>query len=58
KAAEHYRKADTTAARASVFDSTGLRWSELLRLPYFDITRGVVVDSMQNLFLGLLKEHF
>ncbi|KAK0436315.1 uncharacterized protein EV420DRAFT_1652614 [Desarmillaria tabescens] len=36
----------------------GLRWSELLRLKYFDITRFVVVDAMHNLFLGLIKEHF
>ena len=35
-----------------------MRWSELLCLPYFDISRCVVVDSMHNLFLGLLKEHF
>ncbi len=42
----------------SWFDLTGKRWSELERLPYFNITRFVVVDPMHNLFLGLLKEHF
>lgn len=36
----------------------GIRWSALLRLPYFDIVRFVVVDGMHNLFLGLIKDHF
>jgi hypothetical protein len=36
----------------------GVRWSELLRLPYFDPSRFVVVDAMHNLFLGLIHEHF
>jgi hypothetical protein len=40
------------------FNKSGVRWSELLRLPYFDIARCVVVDLMHNLFLGLIKEHF
>lgn len=40
------------------FDQSGLRWSEFLRLPYFDPTRFVVVDPMHNLFLGLIREHF
>jgi hypothetical protein len=34
-----------------------VRWSELSRLPYFDVTQHVVVDAMHNLFLGLIKEH-
>lgn len=41
-----------------VDDSSGIRWTELLRLPYFDPTTFVVVDPMHNLFLGLIKEHF
>jgi hypothetical protein len=36
----------------------GIRWSELLRLPYFDLSRCIMVDSMHNLFLGLIKTHF
>jgi hypothetical protein len=35
-----------------------VRWSELLRLPYFDPTRFVVIDAMHNLFLGLINKHF
>lgn len=56
--AEKYFAAKTEAAAQSTFDKSGVRWSELLRLPYFDFSRFVVVDSMHNLFLGLFKEHF
>ncbi|KAI0628591.1 hypothetical protein C8Q77DRAFT_1162009 [Trametes polyzona] len=34
------------------------RWSELARLPYFDMCRMIVIDPMHNLFLGLVKSHF
>lgn len=40
------------------FDSSGMRYSILHELPYFDPTRFVVVEPMHNLFLGLIKEHF
>ncbi|PPR01352.1 hypothetical protein CVT24_006317 [Panaeolus cyanescens] len=58
KWAGKYLAAETPDARQAIFDACGIRWSQLLRLPYFDITRCVVVDSMHNLFLGLLKRHF
>ena len=35
--------------------STGVRWSELLRLPYFDPIRFITVDPMHCLFLGIAK---
>ncbi|KAF8509298.1 hypothetical protein BU17DRAFT_28859, partial [Hysterangium stoloniferum] len=57
-AAESYCRAATPESRFNEFNKTGVRWSELLRLPYFDIACCVVVDSMHNLFLGLIKEHF
>jgi hypothetical protein len=56
--AEQYKAAENEKERQSIFDSAGLRWSELLRLPYFDPARFIVVDAMHNLFLGLVKEHF
>jgi hypothetical protein len=55
--AEAFKDAETEEDAQTIFDSTGLRWSELLRLPYFDPARFVVVDAMHNLFLGLIKEH-
>ena len=41
-----------------IFAQTGVQWSELLHLPYFDPTRFVVIDAMHNLFLGLINKHF
>ena len=49
--------ADEKERREAVHDS-GIRWSELFRLPYFDPSCFVVVDAMHNLFLGLVQEHF
>ncbi|KAG9082319.1 hypothetical protein FRC06_005121 [Ceratobasidium sp. 370] len=36
----------------------GYRYSELLRLPYWDPTKMIVVDAMHCLFLGLVKWQF
>jgi hypothetical protein len=55
--AEEWLEAPSKAARGHVFTRTGVRWSELLRLPYWDPTRTVVVDGMHNLFLGLVQFH-
>ncbi|CDO68121.1 hypothetical protein BN946_scf185044.g29 [Trametes cinnabarina] len=52
-----WRDAPTEADRTAIFDEHGLRWSELLRLPYWDPTRYAVVDAMHNLFLGDLRHH-
>ena len=43
--------------RADLFKQSGIHWSELLHLLYFDIVQCVMVDAMYNLFLGLIKEH-
>lgn len=56
--ADNWRNATTANTAQSCFDSSGVRYSELLRLPYFDPSRMIVVDSMHNLFLGLIMEHF
>jgi hypothetical protein len=34
------------------------RYTQLSRLPYFDLVRQIVIDPMHNLFLGLVKTHF
>jgi len=57
KSANAFKDAETEQDAETIFKSTGLRWSELLRLPYFDPTRFIVVDAMHNLFLGLIKQH-
>ena len=43
--------------RAELYERTGVRWSELLRLPYWDPTKFVVIDSMHGFFLRLLQRH-
>ncbi|KAJ8514537.1 hypothetical protein ONZ45_g7942 [Pleurotus djamor] len=57
-AAEEFRIASSAKAMEAAFEKNGMRWSEFSRLPYFDLSKYVVVDSMHNLLLGLLKEHF
>lgn len=57
KYAGKWKKAPTEAERDRLFKKYGLRWSELLRLPYWDPTKFALVDSMHNLFLGELRHH-
>ena len=56
RAAERYQACGSQGNRLDQFNKTGIRWSELLCLPY--IAPCVIVDPMHNLFLGLVKEHF
>ncbi|KAI1782190.1 hypothetical protein LXA43DRAFT_843670, partial [Ganoderma leucocontextum] len=51
------RDAESTLVREYNFARTGIRWSELLRLGYWNPILYVVVDSMHNLYLGLLQRH-
>lgn len=55
--ANQWHDAKTESERVALFKKHGLRWSELLRLPYWDPTRFAVVDAMHNLFLGELRHH-
>ncbi|PKB93788.1 hypothetical protein RhiirA5_256347, partial [Rhizophagus irregularis] len=45
----------SNASRKCFTKDTGIRWSELLRLSYFDPIRFIVVDPMHCLFLGIAK---
>lgn len=56
--ADLYHSAADEASMTEQFNKTGVRWSELARLSYFNMVHCVIVDSMHNLFLGLIKEHF
>lgn len=53
-----YKNAAAEPRQKVVTTSTGLRYTEFLRLPYYNATKSLVVDPMHNLFLGLIKEHF
>jgi hypothetical protein len=57
QAAQAYKEASSKTEQKKFFDAKGVRWSELLRLPYWDPTKFVVVDGMHNLFLGLVQFH-
>ena len=56
-AALAWRNEPSRAQREKMAKKTGIRWSELLRLEYWDPTRFAIVDSMHNLFLGALRHH-
>ncbi len=55
--AEEWLAATSKTEQNQIFKKTGVRWSELLRLTYWDPTRSIVVDGMHNLFLNLVKYH-
>ena len=56
--AQLYLDAADEKERNETVHNSGIRWSELFRLPYFDTSCFVVIDAMHNLFLGLVQEHF
>ena len=58
KFSEAFAQAPDAASQNAIFEASGVRYSELSRLPYFDLARCIVVDAMHNIFLGLIKEHF
>ncbi|KAL6299063.1 hypothetical protein BKA93DRAFT_830185 [Sparassis latifolia] len=55
---ERYRALKTEKARADFVRQHATRYTELSRLPYFDLVHQIVIDPMHNLFLGLTKTHF
>ena len=50
-----WRGCNSDSVRKKFTKSSGVRWSELLRLPYFDPIRFITVDPMHCLFLGIAK---
>jgi hypothetical protein len=53
--AQKWRQCKSDVARKRFVKENGVRWSELLRLKYFDPIRFVVIDPMHCLFLGIAK---
>ena len=51
-----YQKATSKHAADSLAKVSGVRYSELSRLPYFDMVENFLVDPMHNLFLGLVED--
>ena len=51
--AEDWQKCKTADERKRHVSDTHVRWLEMLRLPYFNPIRHLVVDPMHCLFLGI-----
>ena len=52
-----WKEAPNEQQQSDIFEATGIRWSALLDLPYWDPVRYTVIDSMHALDLGLLERH-
>ena len=55
--ADAWLKTETKASRAAMEKETGVRWSSLYRLPYWDPVRHVVLGYMHNWLEGVLQHH-
>lgn len=55
--AEEWRTATSTDERDRIAKTYGVRFSELLRLPYWDPIRYTVLESMHAFFLHAIPEH-
>ena len=53
--ATQIRRAGTLAEVEHIESRSGYHYSALLSLPYLDVSRMLIVDSMHNLFLGTSK---
>lgn len=53
-----YHNLGTPHAQKNFVKEFATRYSQLSRLPYFDLVHQIVIDPMHNLFLGLVKTHF
>lgn len=49
---QEWNDLDDDEERKAHFKQHGTRWTAFSRLPYFDITRMMVIDPMHNLLLG------
>jgi len=49
-----FKKANSQI-RNQILNEHGIRWTPLIRLPYMDIQRFIVIDPMHNLYLGTAK---
>ncbi|KAJ3775629.1 hypothetical protein FB446DRAFT_637544, partial [Lentinula raphanica] len=52
-----WKEATSEVQREAIYKQYGLRWSELLELPYWDPIRFTVIDDMHLGYLGLFETH-
>ncbi|PCH37297.1 hypothetical protein WOLCODRAFT_51862, partial [Wolfiporia cocos MD-104 SS10] len=55
--AEQWHLAQNESKRLSIYNETGVRWSELLRLLYWDPVKFTTLDPMHALFLNGFRTH-
>jgi len=55
--AQAWHNAKTLTEREEIFKQRGVRWSEFWRLPYWDPSRMLVIDSMHCIFEGIVHYH-
>jgi len=53
--AKRWKSANGPTARAAVQKDTGVKWSQLLDLDYFDPVRMTVIDPMHSFWLGVCR---
>ncbi|RXW21209.1 hypothetical protein EST38_g4657 [Candolleomyces aberdarensis] len=56
-AATRWKEAKSVEEREQTTQQYGVRWSELLRLPYWDPIHFTVIDSMHAFYLRLFQHH-
>ncbi|KAG0141964.1 hypothetical protein CROQUDRAFT_25334, partial [Cronartium quercuum f. sp. fusiforme G11] len=57
-AAHDWKDSETLTQRTKKLKKTGVRWSELNSLPYWDPAKNVILGVMHNWFEGILANHF
>ena len=53
--AKEYQSASSLAAAREIQKRNGVRYSELVRLPYFDMVRMLITDLMHTFYLGMVQ---
>lgn len=53
--ADEFKDARNKTEAREIQKKNGIRWSELLRLTYFDIVSMTMVDPMHTVFLGMIR---
>lgn len=54
---EEYRQLRTPTARKNFVKDHATHYTQLSRLPYFNLVEQIVIDPMHNLFLGTYRLH-
>ncbi|XP_044173181.1 uncharacterized protein LOC122957236 [Acropora millepora] len=56
KAMNTYKKATNKTSAQVLSQKSGVKYSELVRLPYFDMVQNFLIDPMHNILMGLVSD--